>query len=545
MQANTSEWPHVYLRNLDSPVARPLTHKVDGANARAWTRSGRILFTSTDGPNFRGSRTTGLWSVSAAGGEPEPVLSFPEGTSNYIAMTRDGATVAAVRRDEHGVGIWTGSVASGELHRYEPAPFASQSLLNTPHLGFSPDGRQLLLMWNTGNGEESWLLPYPPDESTPPRRILDALPAFNGTPTFGWMPDNRHIVVSTAERGAPFGLYVADTVTGRFQAFPRGTSTAHLVYPELSPDGGRLVVLEVNQNYDVVTLDLATARVTPLIATNRANEQMPAWATDGSALVYVTNRNGADEIWLREPGQQDRPLVTGRDFPPETTMGFVAPALSPDGSRVMYARIESDSGGGIVGTQLWMSAVDGSAPVPFVDGPGPEFPGLVVTRRRVVRVRRCFIRTPGSDAEESQAFRRLQPRGARNGRPTLGPVPVWSPDGAWILYGNDGLKLISADGKTTRDVGLPGAVCAFARGVDQLYCIKDVLQPSVAFVVVDFDGKLVRYPVPVTSQHAPRAWFNPSWRLTLTPDGTGVTYGVDSTTMELLLVDGVDTLPLP
>ena len=542
VQSNTSEMPQVYLRDLDSPVAVQLTHKADGANARTWTPTGRILFTSADGPNFRASRANGLWSVSAAGGEPEHVLSFPEGTSNYLAMTKDGATLAALRRDERGVGVWAGPIANGELNRYEAGPFAEQAILNTPHLGFSPDGRQLLLMWNTGTGEEAWLLPYPPDDHRPPRRILEALPAFSGTPTFSWMPDNRHIVVSTAERAASVGLYVADTVTGGFRAFPRGASTTHLVYPEVSPDGSRLVVIEVNQDYDIVTLEVASARVTPLLATNRV-EQMPAWAADGSALVYVTNRNGAHEIWLREPGRDDRPLVTASDFPPGTTAGFMAPALSPDGRRVMYVRLESDAAGGITGTHLWTSAVDGGAPMRFIGGPGREIGGSWSPDG-------AWYAYLDVSSPMAMTLKKAKPSGVSN--PELlaaadryGTLPVWSPDGAWILYGNDGLKLISADGKTTRDVGLPGALCAFARGVDHLYCIKDVVQPSVAFVVVDFDGNVVRDPVPLASQHAPRAWFNPSWRLTLTPDGTGLTYGVDGTTMELLLVDGVDTLPLP
>ncbi len=54
---------------------------------------------------------------------------------------------------------------------------------------------------------------------------------------------------------------------------------------------------------DIVTLDLGTAAVTPLIDTKRS-EQMPAWAAREATLVYVTDRNGAAEIWFREPGRQ-------------------------------------------------------------------------------------------------------------------------------------------------------------------------------------------------------------------------------------------------
>ena len=117
---------------------------------------------------------------------------------------------------------------------------------------------------------------------------------------------------------------------------------------------------------DIVSVDLATAVVTPVIATQR-REQMPAWASRESALVYVTDRNGEMEIWMRKPGQPDRPLVTARDFPPGKTRGFMGPALSPDGTRVIYRWLEL---GGFSG--LWMSAVAGGPPVRLVKGAGTD-----------------------------------------------------------------------------------------------------------------------------------------------------------------------------
>ena len=39
-----------------------------------------------------------------------------------------------------------------------------------------------------------------------------------------------------------------------------------------------------------------------------------------------------------------------------------------------------------------------------------------------------------------------------------GWVPVWSPSGEWILYPDGGVKLISPDGKTTREVSSTSAL---------------------------------------------------------------------------------------
>jgi Tol biopolymer transport system component len=128
---------------------------------------------------------------------------------------------------------------------------------------------------------------------------------------------------------------MADTVSGAFAVLSSGTT--HKMFPAVSPDGSKLVFLEWTYDLDVVSVNLATAAVTRLIATPRS-EQMPAWASADSALVYVTDRNGDMEIWLHKPGQQERPLVTARDFPPDTTQWLWSPSLSPDATRVIYTR---------------------------------------------------------------------------------------------------------------------------------------------------------------------------------------------------------------
>ena len=245
-------------------------------------------------------------------------------------------------------GLWTASPTSA-LKRYEPDPFASRPSFNTPFVRFSPDGKQILLLQNTGAGEEAWLMPYPPSAANPPHRILQAVSNFRGTPTASWMPDNRHVVLSATPSQAPRQLYLADTVSGALTVISSGTRAQNS--PAVSPDGSKLVFLESATDTDIVSVDVATAVVTSVIATQRA-EQMPAWAPKESALVYVTDRNGEMEIWMRKPGQPDRPLVTPRDFPPGTTDGLMGPSLSPDGTRVIYGHLPKE-GQPLCGCRLW------------------------------------------------------------------------------------------------------------------------------------------------------------------------------------------------
>jgi Tol biopolymer transport system component len=213
------------------------------------------------------------------------------------------------------------------------------------------------------------------------------------------------------------------------------------------------VFTEVGHNFDIVSVDLATAAVTPMMATQRW-EEMPAWASREAALVYVTDRNGVREIWLHKPGQPDRPLVTARDFPEDTTMFLMAPSLSPDATRVVYTRAGSDGK-----PQLWMSAVAGGSPVQLVKGgTGATFGGSwspdgnwYVYWNRGVPASLNKVKTTGQGLPEVLKAD-LKARGTW--------LPVWSPSGEWILHEDGGLKLTSPDGRTTRDLSSASALSA-------------------------------------------------------------------------------------
>src|SRR5579885_1480344 len=97
---------------------------------------------------------------------------------------------------------------------------------------------------------------------------------------------------------------------------------------------------------------------------------MPDWTRNREIMVYTTDRNGPPQIWLHNPDGTDRPLVGEREFPPDSTQWFVAPALSPDGDRVLYGRTDRQGR-----SQMWISSVAGGAPVPLTNDTSAEFAG--------------------------------------------------------------------------------------------------------------------------------------------------------------------------
>jgi serine/threonine protein kinase/Tol biopolymer transport system component len=516
----------VYVRYLDSSTATQLTRMPEGGLPVAWTTSGRIVFHSTTPP-------AGLWTISPVGGEPEPLLAGASEQSSDV--TADGSVVAYYGRDKDDLLNVMISAPSGTPARpYAPAPFATRGALNSPVVKFSPDGKQILLLRNDQDGETAWLLPYPADPSNPPRRILEHLSQSAGTPMASWMPDNRRVVLTMATGSRPSQLYLADTVSGAFSVLSSGTTAQ--AAPAVSPDGRKLIFEEWGSEADVVSMDLTTAAVTPLLATSRA-EDMPAWAANGSALAYVTDRNGPSEIWLHKPGDIDRPLVTSRDFAPGTTQWFMTPSLSPDGRRVIYTRVQR----GGIGPQgrLWISSLAGGSAVPLTAGPakGTEYggswspDGVWFVYSRIADGKRQLMKAKTTGQTQPETI---------NAK-TVSGVPAWSPTGEWILTIADGITLMSPDGKTERALSSKAATCGFSRDGATVFCLRQEHfgHPGVLFSMPVTGGpeKIVGQ---FAARYAPETSLSPGRRVTLTPDGRSFTYSTIHSTWNLWMLEGID-----
>jgi serine/threonine protein kinase/Tol biopolymer transport system component len=513
----------VFIRYVESPTPVQLTHGNDGVSPMAWTPDGqRLLLDFNEKP--------GIWSIARVGGEPEVVVAAVP-NSRVTAVSPDARSLAFIYPGADGrYGIWISSPAGSVPKRYEPDPFSTKDVYNEPKLKFSPDGKQLLLFINAGRQrEEAWLMPFPADASRAPRLIFPDLKSYAGTPAFTWMPDSRHIVIAVSvSNDAAQQLWMADTRSGSRYALTSGTLPR---YPlTVSPDGRKIIFSESNSNYDVVSVDLSNAAVRPLIATER-DEMMPAWAANRKVLVFVTDRNGPQEIWLRMPDAADRPLVTARDFPPDTTQWLMGPALSPDADRVVYTKVDQGSGG----NHLWISALNGGSPVPLTnDAKATEY--------------------PGSWSPDGAWFAYL---GYRDGASNLmkvkttgqaGPVvvsadassddnsvPSWSPDGKWIVFGDN---LYSSEDGNARPLGEHRSDgYAFSKDGKLLYGMRREENGEVLFSV-DVATGAEKVIGNAGYEARPRSSLNPAVRLSLTPGGNSLVFGTFKPKSSLWMLEG-------
>lgn len=513
----TTPW-QVMVRYLDGAMPRQVTRLPESAYPTAWAPdSMRILFTSSRSPE-------GIWSASTVGGEPESF--YPISGVPVRSVSPDLKTVAVVRRGEdHLYAVWYSSPVGAPLRKYTPDPVNSHALYNDTRLRFSPDGRNLLLAIRADRGEdEIWVMPYPPDPSHPPKRILPGFRSYSGNPEFCWMPDGRRFVISAAvdPAGSP-QLFLADISSGAITALTSGT-TSHRG-PSISPDGARLVFTESERDFDVVSLDLASGAATRLIATQRG-ETMPAWAANAHALVYVTDRDGEREIWLRDHAG-DRPVVRQRDFPADEAQWLIGPALSPDGSRVAYAQF------GLHGANhLWISSVSGGAPVRLTNDPAStEFAGSwSLDGNWFVYL---AVRNGSTDLMKVKTSGQAAPTLVKAGVDC--EVPSWSPKGDSILCAPN---VLSPDGQTIRE--LPRITTqnyAFSGDGKLLYGLREETD-AVTLFSVDLASGAQKNIAKLADEFRPSSDVHPAVRFSLAPDRRSIVYPVATYHANLWMLTG-------
>ncbi len=512
-----------YIRYLDSATPVQLTHTEENASPLAWAPDGKRLFLSID----REPRS--IWSVATVGGDPEvAVPNIP--STRLISVSPDARAVAYFYPGPEGrYGVWISSPLTAAPKLYLPDPYASNDIFNVPKLKFSPDGKKMLLNLNAGrHREESWVLPYPPNSSEPPHQVLTGVQSAGGTPVFSWMADSRHVVLGLQHPGdSSEQLWAADTRSNESYALTSGTTFRS--GPAVSPDGQRIIFGEDIGSFDIVSVDLATASAHLLLATQR-DELMPSWAANKALMAYITDRNGPQEIWLRADDNSDRPLVTARDFPGSSVQWFMGPALSPLGDRVVYNKV--DTGGA---QRLWISAVAGGPPVQLTsESSYAEFPGswsadgnwFAYQAFRDGKSNLLKVKTTGQAAP-------MVVRAAVD--PDNDAVPVWSPDGNWIVLDE---SLYSSDGQTVRSLGKHRSEgYVFAPDGKRVYGMRQDADGETLFTVdVATGSEKVVGTIP--REYHPRSNLNPAMRFSLAPDGKSIVYGAGKFSANLWMLEG-------
>ena len=416
----------------DAPAARGGT----------WSSSNTIIFAA--------SATGALLQVPATGGTPTPVTTLDTARKQFShrfpSMLPDGRhfTYAAMPGRDGQFEIFVGSLDGGAaqlIGRMETAPtfappnwllFTRQGVLHAQKL----DAAALAL-----SGD-----PIPLGDE--PSRLLDTATSFTAGRT-----------ISAAASGSLAYFSVPSNQTQAVWVDATGRNLGALNLPaghydaaSISPDGAyaALVRSTTASESSLWLVDLASGGAAPL-TTAHGRTDGPVWSPDSKRIVFNTDREGPDSIWVKTIGDAAPEQLFAR---PDTLFGG-PDSWSPDGKWIITTELHAESAQDI----YMLPADDPKRSTLLVRSPVTEMKGAVSPDGQWLLYvshesgrRELYFQsfpTPGRRAQISQT-------GARLG--------WWMPDGKGIVYlSSDGGTLFQLDfeGGATPRAGAPRRLAAF------------------------------------------------------------------------------------
>ncbi|HMJ57501.1 MAG TPA: amidohydrolase, partial [Gemmatimonadales bacterium] len=118
---------------------------------------------------------------------------------------------------------------------------------------------------------------------------------------------------------------------------------------DVSPDGRTIVFELLGDLYTMPATGGASTRIT----SGPAFDSQPRWSPDGKRIVFLSDRSGAENIWLCDPdGKNAKALTKGNN------QLYASPEWTPDGNYIVASRTS-----GVLGSvyELWLYHKDGGS----------------------------------------------------------------------------------------------------------------------------------------------------------------------------------------
>lgn len=341
-----------------------------------------------------------FWVTNDAVQDLNPVWS-PSGRFIYFSSYRGG-----------GINIWRASMLQDGSLASAPQQLtlgAGQDV----EIAISPDGKRLAFSILRQNAD-IWRLPVSPGTGQPVGEPQEVVTTTREDSRGSWSPDGK-IIAFNSDRTGEMNIWLHFLENGQSRQLTKGGGGDFQA--NWSPDGQRIAFFSSRSGTaDIWCVDVDSAKLERLTSNDFVSVN-PFYSPDGKMIAYNSDETGRPEVWLmRSDGSEPRQLsdtgvsghfmrwdqsgdaivfrrptggssqtvrfrVDGTDAGPlPEVMGGAHMSLSPDCSRIMD----------VVGHKaLWVSPLDGGKPEKVFEFDDPD-----------VRI----------------------------------DYPVWSPDGAWILF---------------------------------------------------------------------------------------------------------------
>ena len=344
----------IYVLSFDTGDLKRLTFDDVNDQLDAWSRDGRWIYFTSASRDISGMND--LFRVSVEGGTPMQVSADRYASEYFSAPSPDGKGLALTARGTASGQWWRkGHSHLDECEIWLIRDSATPGYEQLTEGGaknmwpmWSADAATIFFVSDRSGAQNIWTVsakgPGSDKEALSSQRRGGTAEARQVTkfkdgrvlwPNISY--DGKAIVF---ERN--FAIWKLDTATGQAgevpitrRGAPVGPSVEHLRLTDqiqdlaLSPDGKKVAFVVRGEVFAASAKDGGeAARVT----NSPSNESQIAWAPDSRRLAYVSDRNGAPQVYLYEFASNTETQLT-RD-----AAGDAAPAFSPDGKSLAFQR---------------------------------------------------------------------------------------------------------------------------------------------------------------------------------------------------------------
>jgi Tol biopolymer transport system component len=398
---------------------------------------------SPDGQTIIAAIQGTLWSIPGRGGVAK-ALTAPELDAQEPVFSQDGKWVAFYAFASDGWSVWT-MAPDGTSLRQRSAPGPGDARFPS----FSPDGRSLLFSSDSEGGYSAVGV----DLASGKQTTLVAAAAVGYTaPTSAYFPASGNVVAPTLAPDNRSLAYIVDGQPDTLFVRPIAGGLARALYsadtlgaPAWSRDGtGLYLVALTSSEGRVMHVSVPDAHATPIGAAGDVFPFRPSVSRD-TLTVTADGKIKAFPLAGGEPATIpfeatvtfSRPKYARRSYDftdrsPHEALGVLDPALSPDGSQVVFTAVGD----------LWLADARTGSVAHLTDDEAIDLsPSWSPDGRQI-----AFV----SDRDGKSDIWTITPDGRTSTRLTdldaPANAPVWSPDGERIAFLKDSAASIFISG---------------------------------------------------------------------------------------------------
>jgi len=274
-------------------------------------------------------RRSGLWRVSASGGEPE-VLTTPDERGNHMwpEFLPGGEAVlfTIFDRSDADAQIAVLSLASGETKVLVPGG-SNPRYAPTGHIVYGVGGTLRAVSFDLERLEVT---------SEPVSVLEGVVTKETGAANFAISQNGSLAYVTGPERVELDRTLVWVDREGREE--PIAAEPRAYTYPRISPDGTRLALDVRDQEEDIWIWDFTRETMTRLTF-DPGREYYPAWTPDGLRLAFASERDGPTNLyWQAADGTGTVERLSESDNTQFPQM------FSPDGKQLIFFELHPETG---------------------------------------------------------------------------------------------------------------------------------------------------------------------------------------------------------